>query len=112
MGLLKGGQQTAIHLRGDSESALTWAIKGRFRSTICYNASTVFILQNQLLGVVVASVENIFNGGNKAADFLSRNEAREEHLAKFLKDRKYKDMEKIRVNEKPMLRLASCVQKL
>ena len=107
LGVLDPNEQNSVHLRGDSESALTWARTGRFRSLICYNAATIFILQNQLLKVVVSSVENIFNGGNKAADYLSRNEGREEHLAQFLKNRKYEQMRKIPLFEKSILMLAS-----
>ena len=107
LGKLDPQTQNSVHLRGDSESALTWAKTGRFRSLICYNASTIFILQNQLLNVVVASTENIFNRGNKAADYLSRNEGREEHLAEFLKNKKYEQMKKVPLFEKAILRLAS-----
>ena len=107
LGELDQQEQNSVHLRGDSESALTWARTGRFRSLICYNAATIFILQNQLLKVVVSSVENIFNGGNKAADYLSRNEGREEHLAQFLKNRKYEGMSKVPLFEQALLELAS-----
>jgi hypothetical protein len=101
-----GDTQASVHLRGDSVTALTWAHTGRFRSMKVLNAAALFILQNQLLRVVVSSVEHIPAADNEPADFLSRGIGREPELALHMGDAKFEGMRKIDLKEGPMLALA------
>ena len=107
LGCLDGGTQTTVHLRGDSETALTWAKTGRFRSLLCYNAATVFVLQNQLLKVVVPSYENVKHEGNVAADTLSRQMGSESLLADLMGDEKYRGMRRVDLKEGEIMKLAT-----
>jgi hypothetical protein len=101
-----GGQQVSVHLRGDSVTALTWAHTGRFRSVTCMNAATLFVLQNQIVRVVVSSVEHIPAEENQAADFLSRGLGRVPLLAAHMRDAKFSGLREIDLREGPMLALA------
>ena len=107
LGCVGGGKQTTVHLRGDSETALTWATTGRFRSLLCYNAATVYILQNQLLKVVCPSYENIKHEGNVAADILSRQPGSESLLADLTGDEKYRGMPAVDLKEEHLMSLAT-----
>ena len=75
----------------------------------CLNAATLFVLQNQILRVVVSSVEHIPAEENQAADFLSRGLGRVPLLATHMRDVKYVGLREIDLIEGPMLALAKPV---
>jgi hypothetical protein len=102
-------QACTVHLRGDSKTALKWASSGRFRSNLVYNASSVHILQNQLLRVTMAEQETRFIIGktqNRACDFLSRNfRSGVARLARFMNDDKFLNLKEVDLDEGPLLTL-------
>ena len=108
LGLLHD-QACTVHLRGDSITALKWASSGRFRSNLVYNASSVHILQNQLLRVTMAEHETSFVLGktqNCACDFLSRNfKSGVARLAGFMNDDKFINLKEVDLDEGALLTL-------
>jgi hypothetical protein len=62
-------------LRGDSKTALAWAIKGNFRSDYALNAATVYTMQGAVFGTMVADSEFLTSEQNWRTDRLSRRVA-------------------------------------
>jgi len=64
-----------IEFRGDSVSALTWAMKRVTRSATASNASIFYALQCMALGVEITSTTHLQAADNWRADMLSRGKS-------------------------------------
>jgi hypothetical protein len=67
-----GAQMDSICLRGDSVTALRWAVTSRFRSHLVAQASMVFVIQQIQLEASVGEVIHISSDENWRADELTR----------------------------------------
>ena len=70
--LERGWDTTAIHLRGDSKTALTWAEEGRFRSDRVLNAATLLSIIGSVHEVHIVGTELIKSEENWLCDGQSR----------------------------------------
>lgn len=70
---LCNAEMDSIQLRGDSMSALTWAGKQKFRSTLVAPASVVFVAQYVELGVDINGFTHLDAASNWKTDALSRD---------------------------------------
>ena len=78
VGALEHGWDTsAIHLRGDSETALKWAEEGRFRSDRVLNAATLISIIGSVYEVHIVGTERIKSEQNWLCDGQSRWNGRE-----------------------------------
>jgi hypothetical protein len=73
-----GIRDIAIHVIGDSKSALSWVRKGRATGDLARNASVVFVRLALELGITVASTEHLEGELNVTCDKLSRDSTAEE----------------------------------
>ena len=67
-----GWDTSAILLRGDSVTALSWAEEGRFRSDNVINAATVFVMLGANYDIHIVGTEAISSEQNWKCDLLSR----------------------------------------
>ena len=78
VGALEHGWDTsAIHLRGDSETALKWAEAGRFRSDRVMNAATLISIIGSVYEVHIVGTKRIKSEQNWLCDGQSRWNGRE-----------------------------------
>jgi hypothetical protein len=72
-GLLVDGEPiTGVWLRGDSDTALKWGVKGRVKSTLALNACLVNVIQSVKCNMPVLGEEYIPAALNKDPDGMSR----------------------------------------
>ena len=67
-----GLDRTEVGLRGDSVTALTWAMKGNFKSNNALNTATVYTLLCAAHGITVVESIHISHDDNWRTDILSR----------------------------------------
>jgi hypothetical protein len=74
-----GFQNIKVKLRGDSISALTWAVEEKFRSDLVHNAAVVFILLLISTGAEIVGYEHLAGEANWRCDALSRPSLMKSH---------------------------------
>ena len=110
LGLIsEGWDRSAIAVRGDSKTALSWVEKGNFRSSLATNAATVFVAIKATKGFTVVDATHLSHDENWRTDMLSRKgaEQRWDSLIKELgeKDPALKGLPMVPVNISKLLRL-------
>jgi hypothetical protein len=82
-----------VKLRGDSITALTWAVEERFRSDLIHNAAIVFILILIITKSEIVGMDHISSENNWRCDGLSRPSLMKTHDDLGLTGIKFIDLE-------------------
>lgn len=75
------------------------------KSDRCLNVATVFLLQNQLLGVTIADCVHLPAAQNTAADVLSRHRDSVPLLSAFMNDASFENLREVPLREVDLLSL-------
>ena len=97
----------AVHVRGDSTTALTWSEKGNVRSDLAANTATMFIIQNLRRGVRISGYNHLPKELNVAADTLSRDLKAVPLLADLLSDNRFRNIREVSLAESHFLALCN-----